>query len=78
MEQKGLNPKAAAPPEAPPPHLPLSLQRPSVVEIVLAVGKGDHSVGVLVQLELNGSVDLHLGQIGVDDPDLVLVGWRSH
>ena len=59
-------------------------QHSFVVEVVFTVGQRDHSVGVLVQLELDRAVDLHLWEVTVDhlgfvfvsDPSLIL--FRPH
>ena len=54
-------------------HLSLSFQGAPVVEVVLAVCERNHSVRILVQLELYGAMNLQRREAGMDHLGLVLL-----
>ena len=45
-------------------YLSGSSESPAVVKVVLAVGQRDDAIVLLVHLELDGSADLHVGEVG--------------
>ena len=63
-------------------NLSQSAEDASIVEIVFAVCQRNHAVGVLVKLELDGAMYLHVREIGVDHLCLVNVSecilWGVH
>ena len=54
-------------------NLSQSAEDAPVIKIVFAVCQRDHAVGVLVKLELDGAMDLHVREVGVDHLCLVNV-----